>query len=568
MSKRALLLHLAPLALLTISGEALGQAPVLESPLRAASVQPEGYLTRLERANSYQETIDRLRGLDRVVLTGFPLSGDRVVTLELSRVDRLASDVVVVIDGVPAPRPDVVIFSGSVEGRPGSDVFLSFSPFGRNGWINVDGEQHLLSSGPIDGPGVDVVYEVSRLPAGLVTIEAPACGGALPVPGVDVDALLEAARQQGGNLDPAGLPCRKVRVALDSDWDLSDRRFGGNGPALAAYMVTLFSAVGEIYKRELNISLEFPFVRAWSSNVDPYVDSGGVLDRLFEFRDVWIANMGAVVRDNAHILTGREGQAGGVAWYPALCSDFSYASSGYINGSFPYPLVDNDGRNWDVMVTAHEMGHNFGAPHTHDMNPPVDLCGRGDCSQAATGTIMSYCHTCAGGMTNISLTLSSRVVNEQMLPFINSVGCNYTQEAPTIIDQPDSLSRSAGEPATFSVEASGSAPFTYQWLKDGVEIAGATGESLTIASVQAGDEGNYTARVANSCDDVLSEAATLTISGGCAADFNADGQADFFDYLDFVNAFGNNDPSADFNASGQVDFFDYLDFAAAFSVGC
>ncbi|MDX2146808.1 MAG: GC-type dockerin domain-anchored protein [Planctomycetota bacterium] len=54
----------------------------------------------------------------------------------------------------------------------------------------------------------------------------------------------------------------------------------------------------------------------------------------------------------------------------------------------------------------------------------------------------------------------------------------------------------------------------------------------------------------------------------CAADFNRDGQADLFDYLDFVAAFAAEEPRADFNASGQVDLFDYLDFAAAFASGC
>jgi hypothetical protein len=54
----------------------------------------------------------------------------------------------------------------------------------------------------------------------------------------------------------------------------------------------------------------------------------------------------------------------------------------------------------------------------------------------------------------------------------------------------------------------------------------------------------------------------------CPADFNHDGQADFFDYLDFVAAFDISDPSADFNGDNQVDFFDYLDFAVAFDAGC
>ncbi len=70
----------------------------------------------------------------------------------------------------------------------------------------------------------------------------------------------------------------------------------------------------------------------------------------------------------------------------------------------------------------------------------------------------------------------------------------------------------------------------------------------------------------------------LTLGGGfwsnldglphCPADFNRDGVADFFDYLDFATAFAAEDPSADLNNDGVVDFFDYLDFVRAFDAGC
>ncbi|MDX2148770.1 MAG: hypothetical protein SFZ23_14750 [Planctomycetota bacterium] len=61
----------------------------------------------------------------------------------------------------------------------------------------------------------------------------------------------------------------------------------------------------------------------------------------------------------------------------------------------------------------------------------------------------------------------------------------------------------------------------------------------------------------------------MTVSAvPCAADFNGDCTVDFFDYLDFAQAYAVEDPAADFNSDGQVDFFDYLDFAAAFDSGC
>lgn len=54
----------------------------------------------------------------------------------------------------------------------------------------------------------------------------------------------------------------------------------------------------------------------------------------------------------------------------------------------------------------------------------------------------------------------------------------------------------------------------------------------------------------------------------CAADCNADGVVDLFDYLDFVNTFSSQGPGSDFNSDQIVDFFDYLDFVDEFAAGC
>jgi hypothetical protein len=54
----------------------------------------------------------------------------------------------------------------------------------------------------------------------------------------------------------------------------------------------------------------------------------------------------------------------------------------------------------------------------------------------------------------------------------------------------------------------------------------------------------------------------------CAADFNADCQVDFYDYLAFVDALNAENPAADVNGDNLVDFFDYLDFLSVFEQGC
>lgn len=54
----------------------------------------------------------------------------------------------------------------------------------------------------------------------------------------------------------------------------------------------------------------------------------------------------------------------------------------------------------------------------------------------------------------------------------------------------------------------------------------------------------------------------------CPADWNGDNVVDFFDYLDFLDAFNSGTLAGDFNDDQVVDFFDYLDFVNEFSSGC
>ncbi len=86
--------------------------------------------------------------------------------------------------------------------------------------------------------------------------------------------------------------------------------------------------------------------------------------------------------------------------------------------------------------------------------------------------------------------------------------------APTIATTPVSQTLSTASAASFSVSASGSAPLTYQWLKDGKEIPGATSPSYTIGKVQLADnDSKWQVVVKNSVGSVTSSAATLRVTG-------------------------------------------------------
>ncbi len=85
--------------------------------------------------------------------------------------------------------------------------------------------------------------------------------------------------------------------------------------------------------------------------------------------------------------------------------------------------------------------------------------------------------------------------------------------APTITTQPASQSVTAGATATFTVGASGTAPFTYQWRKNGTAIAGATAASYTTPATALADSGSiFSAVVSNSMGSATSGNATLTVT--------------------------------------------------------
>jgi hypothetical protein len=88
---------------------------------------------------------------------------------------------------------------------------------------------------------------------------------------------------------------------------------------------------------------------------------------------------------------------------------------------------------------------------------------------------------------------------------------------PSITTQAQSQSVAAGSSITFSVTVSGTAPLSYQWQKNGANLAdggnlsGATSSALALANVQTNDAGAYQVVVTNSIGSVTGAVATLTV---------------------------------------------------------
>jgi len=95
-----------------------------------------------------------------------------------------------------------------------------------------------------------------------------------------------------------------------------------------------------------------------------------------------------------------------------------------------------------------------------------------------------------------------------------------TAAPPTIPSgEPEDVFVSEGATATFSVNASGTAPLSYQWRRDGVDIVGANASAYSLPMVQLSDDGAiFSVIVSNSEGSVPSRNARLNVSaleGGC-----------------------------------------------------
>jgi glucose/arabinose dehydrogenase len=132
------------------------------------------------------------------------------------------------------------------------------------------------------------------------------------------------------------------------------------------------------------------------------------------------------------------------------------------------------------------------------INRPVDL------KVAPDGSLYYLARAGLGGGSDTDNTSSS---NGELwrVTFSGNV-------APSISAHPISRSTSVGGSATFVVGASGSAPLSYQWQRNGVNITGATASAYTVSNAQLTDNGAaFRAVVKNGSGSVTSNAATLTV---------------------------------------------------------
>jgi cysteine-rich repeat protein len=370
-------------------------------------------IARVQALALDHDALAELRTRTQATLTDFPLGADGTATLVVSRFDPFtaAARAVVMEDGGARALalPDQRYYRGTVEGDAGSLVVLIAGTDTARGFVSTGGTVYRFGR---DRGGVHRSWALRDADPSL-----------LPDPGAycDNERHADLVRAHGGRVAAAPLtaaspppvaafsPTLMAEVAIDTDQELL-ALFEDSNEALA-YLVDLAAAVSAIYDADTNVRIKFAFVRLWSTT-DPW-SATETDDMLNEVQAYWQTNEGATPRDTVHFISGK-GVIGGLAYLDVLCDPtYGYGVS-TVYGSFD---VLDPSDTWDVVVVAHELGHNFGSPHTHCYVPELDQCYNTEagCYSGPTsvpsggGTIMSYCHLLPGGMTNVNLTFGSTV---------------------------------------------------------------------------------------------------------------------------------------------------------------
>ncbi len=244
----------------------------------------------------------------------------------------------------------VDIYRGELAGRPGSWARIVVSN-GMPSGLFWDGNEMYA----IEAPGDSIVQSngsiIYRLADAQIAPGSMSCGSAsmATTGSVAMDGLLGEL----GEISQAQGAISQLEMGAIGDFEFTNSK--GNDAAAATAITTRLNNVDGIFSQHVGVQINVTTIETFSASNDPFTDeteSGALLAELSDYR----ANS-PTQRSNGltHLYTGKnlDGTTVGIAWTGALCSTNFGAGLSEGNGSSTF----------DSLVAAHEIGHNFGAPH-------------------------------------------------------------------------------------------------------------------------------------------------------------------------------------------------------------
>ncbi|MFK7806502.1 MAG: M12 family metallo-peptidase [Saprospiraceae bacterium] len=333
-----------------------------------------------------------------------PINNGEALTIELEKKRLFSADFQVrkATDSkkVKADYQEGVYYHGKVKGFPNSLVALSFFEDKIMGVVSYNGDDYNLGiyqKGKHRADDVYVFYPEGNLlqqqqfnchtPDDPINIAADlSVAGAKSVTNNSVKIYFEADHQ----------------MYLDNESSVQNT---------TDYVTGMFNVVAAVYDID-DICIELSEVFVWTTD-DPY-PSDSSTDALNAFETQLNGNYNG---DVAHLLSTVNAGNGGLAYVDVICS--GQLGIGYSNIDDYYLGLPN--YSWTVGVVAHELGHNFGSPHTHSCSwpggaidncfCPEESCDFGPEPAASGGTIMSYCHLSGGSFGDCDIPTSNPGIN-------------------------------------------------------------------------------------------------------------------------------------------------------------
>lgn len=267
-------------------------------------------------------------------------------------------------DGVAMEAPTAAFYRGRLLGEPDSWVRFTLRDGAWEGMISTPNEVYFVEPSQrfVADAAADemIAYRLSDIDPDW---SSAACGaphdesGGDATLGSDIRSL--AGLAQGGG---AAATLEEAEIGLVADYEY----YQTYGTGTANRLLSILNQVDGIYQGEVGVKLKAGTIVVFTTVNDPFTNTttpNTLLNEFSTFKSGNDDNPSQVLygMDLAHLFTGRDmaGSVIGIAWLGTLCSSFYGAG------------VSQDFSS-DVLLAAHEMGHNFGAPHD---NQTGSACG-------------------------------------------------------------------------------------------------------------------------------------------------------------------------------------------------
>ncbi|MBK9246965.1 MAG: hypothetical protein IPM69_02345 [Ignavibacteria bacterium] len=377
--------------------------------LRIQSTQLKNYQQFTYSSNEYLHVA---RSAKLLTIDNFPISTTETGTLQVTRKRSAADANTILLIGTAQGEktirlPEVVVFKGTIEGEPNSTVTLCAVNNELIGSLRrADGSSYSIAPDNTTGGALHCIVPDKTMHQQNELLQCMSEEGQRMMKNkLQAPAGMNASSKSER---PLSTKLLEVRVAVECDTKFFTE-LGKDTVKSAGYALALISMASIAFEDDLNVTLSVPWLKIWTdAPSDPYNVNGDAYALAWKAQTYWKANNAGVDRDMVHVLTAGGGGGLGLL-YPlgnggggtTVCSkDDGFSSSGPFT-FHTYPTLDF---TYGVYIVSHELGHTFGAQHSHNCfwNPPLDTCVvqeaiDGKCFPASLttrpnpGSIMSYC---------------------------------------------------------------------------------------------------------------------------------------------------------------------------------